>query len=58
MIIPLLDLENPDFHALRQQAWQAVGHQNGADYDSFALGFQTAITSMLGALALPKHAEL
>ncbi|MNL89597.1 hypothetical protein D3C87_2200180 [compost metagenome] len=53
-IIPLLDLENPDFNALRQKAWQAIGHQSGADYDSFTLGFQTASTSMLGSLACPK----
>ncbi|MNX88091.1 hypothetical protein D3C86_1200490 [compost metagenome] len=55
MIIPLLDLENPDFKGLVRQAWQAVGHQSGADYDSFTLGFQTAITSMLGSLAAPTN---
>ncbi|MNY67881.1 hypothetical protein D3C86_2055470 [compost metagenome] len=52
-IIPTLNFENPDFNALRQQAWQAIGHQSGADYDSFALGFNTALTSILGSLASP-----
>ncbi|HEY9898470.1 MAG TPA: hypothetical protein V6D00_04745 [Pantanalinema sp.] len=52
-IIPTLNIENPDFNALRQQAWQAVGSDSGADYDSFALGFNTALTSILGSLASP-----
>lgn len=53
MLIPIIDIENPDFKGLVIKAWQAVGHQSGADYESFTLGFQTAITSMLGSLACP-----
>lgn len=57
MLIPTLDIENPDFKGLVSQAWQAVGHQSGADYESFTLGFQTAITSMLGSLAYPETVQ-
>lgn len=53
-IIPTLNFDNPDFNSLRQQAWQAVGSETGADYDSFALGFNTALTSILSSLASPE----
>lgn len=54
-IIPTLNFDDPDFNSLRQQAWQAVGSDTGADYDSFALGFNTALTSILGSLANPER---
>lgn len=54
-IIPTLNFDNPDFNSLRQQAWQAVGNHSGADYDSFALGFNTAMTSILSSLGSPER---
>lgn len=54
MIIPLLNLENPDYQTLLARAWQGSGDPAGADYDSFALGFQVAIASLLGSLASPE----
>lgn len=53
MIIPMLNLEHPDYQALLASAWQGAGHSAGADYESFALGFKVAIASMLGSLASP-----
>ncbi len=53
MIIPLLNLEKPDYQALLAKAWQGAGHTAGADYESFALGFKVAIASLLGSLASP-----
>lgn len=53
VIIPLLNLENPDYQALLTKAWQGTGHGAGADYESFALGFKVAIASLLGSLSSP-----
>ncbi|HEY9857636.1 MAG TPA: hypothetical protein V6D05_17960 [Stenomitos sp.] len=54
MIIPLLNLDTPDYQALLTKAWQGNGLPNGADYDSFALGFQVALASLLGSLSAPQ----
>lgn len=54
MIIPLLDLENPDYQALLDKAWHGSGQASGADYASFALGFKVGLASLLGSLSAPQ----
>lgn len=54
MIIPLLNLESPDYQALLAKAWQGNGQATGADYESFALGFKVALASLLGSLSAPQ----
>jgi len=54
LIIPLLNLDTPDYQALLTKAWKGTGMAAGADYDSFALGFKIALASLLGSLAAPE----
>lgn len=54
VIIPMLNLQNPDYQALLTSAWQGSGQTAGADYESFALGFKVAIASLLGSLSSPE----